>query len=66
MELVTAAGESPELAGRMRLIPFSALGGTGLLPVFRPDSVRVDGEERTGLLAAISAAAAGDGFEGIL
>ena len=66
VELVTAAGESPELAGRMRLIPFSALGGTGLLPVFRPDSVRVDGEERTGLLAAISAAAAGDGFEGIL
>ena len=66
VELVTAAGENPELAGRMRLIPFSALGGTGLLPVFRPDSVRVDGEERTGLLAAISAAAAGDGFEGIL
>ena len=66
VELVTAAGDSPELAGRMRLIPFSALGGTGLLPVFRPDSVRVDGEERTGLLAAISAAAAGDGFEGIL
>lgn len=66
VELVTAAGEITELAGRMRLIPFSALGGTGLLPVFRPDSVRVDGEERTGLLAAISAAAAGDGFEGIL
>ena len=66
VEFVTAAGDSPELAGRMRLIPFSALGGTGLLPVFRPDSVRVDGEERTGLLAAISAVAAGDGFEGII
>ena len=33
VELVTAAGDSPELAGRMRLIPFSALGGTGLLPL---------------------------------
>lgn len=56
----------PSLTGRFRLLPFSAVGGRGLLPVFRPERLSVGGEERRDLLVAVSAAAQGDGFEGIL
>ncbi|MGX8693003.1 MAG: sigma-E processing peptidase SpoIIGA [Clostridia bacterium] len=56
----------PSLAGRFRLLPFSAVGGRGLLPVFRPERLSVGGKERRDLLVAVSAAAQGDGFEGIL
>ena len=66
VELVTAAAAVPELKGRLRLIPFATVGGTGLLPVFRPERVLVDGRERDGMLAAISADASGDGFEAIV
>lgn len=51
---------------RLRLISYSTVGGSGLLPLFRPDCVKVDGKTRDGLLAAISADAEGDGFEGIV
>ena len=50
----------------LRLLSYSSVGGGGLLPLFRPDCVRVDGKPRKGLLAAVSADAEGDGFEGIL
>lgn len=56
----------PGLAGRFRLLPFSAVGGRGLLPVFRPEQLSVGGEARRDLLVAVSAAAQGDGFEGII
>lgn len=56
----------PSLAGRFRLLPFSAVGGRGLLPVFRPERLSVGGEERRDLLVAVSPAAQGDGFEGII
>lgn len=56
----------PKLAGRFRLIPYSSVGGRGLLPVFRPEQLMVGGEERGDLLVAVSPAAQGDGFEAIL
>ena len=56
----------PSLAGRFRLIPYRAVGTHGLLPVFRPESLSIGGEERRDLLVAVSPAAQGDGFEGIL
>lgn len=56
----------PALAGRFRLIPFRAVGGGGLLPVFRPEELRVAGAARRDLLVAVSPNASGDGFEGII
>ena len=56
----------PALAGRFRLIPYTAVGASGLLPVFRPDGLLVDGREEKELLVAVSPSAAGEGFEGIL
>ena len=66
VELLSAAGAYPELKGRLRLIPFSALGGGGLLPVFRPDRLLIGGKEDRERLIAISPEAAGPGFEGIV
>lgn len=58
----------PEFAGRLRLIPYSAVGtASGLLPAFRPDSVTVDGALRDDLVVAISPTAiCGDGFDCII
>ncbi len=50
---------------KLRLVPYSAVGGAGLLAAFRPDSVTVNGEKRE-MLAAISPAVAGDGYDGII
>lgn len=63
--LVEAAAALPELRGKLRLIPYSALGGSGLLAGFVPDEAEVDGEARQ-LVVALSPAARGEGFEGIL
>ena len=50
-------GQVPELSNRVRLIPYSAVGvGSGLLPVFRPDSLMVDGKIRDGVLIAAAPA----------
>lgn len=35
--------QNPSPAGDVRLVPFSSMGGSGLLPAFRPDSVYVKG-----------------------
>ena len=61
-----ALASQPALAGRMRLIPYSAVGSRGLLAVFRPEALTVGGEARRDLLVAVSPAAQGDGFEGIV
>ena len=50
---------------RFRLLQCASVGGPALLAAFRPDTVTVDGEKRS-LLVAISDAAKGDGFEGIV
>lgn len=62
MEMASAL---PRFEGRLRLIPYSSLGGSGLLCAFRPDSVLCDGEKLE-IMAALSHAAAGDGFQAIL
>lgn len=63
--LVEASGAYDMLTGRFRLIPYSAVGSTGLLATFRPDEVRVDGAKHE-MLVAISPAVSGDGYEGII
>ena len=55
-------------AGKMRLIPYSAVGTrSGLLPAFRPDSLTVDGKVHEDILVAVSpTAVSGDGFDCII
>lgn len=65
VELLQAADKT-ELRGRLRLVPYSALGVSGMLPMFRPEVLRLDGRERKELLAAISKSASGEGFQGIV
>lgn len=45
----------PGYAGRLRLIPFSSVGGTGLLLAVRPDRLTVDGKPEDNVLIAITA-----------
>ena len=66
VELVSCLNGLSRLKNRFRLIPYSALGGGGLLPVFRPDRLLIDGREEKDRLIAISPQAAGAGFEGII
>ena len=66
VDLVEASEKIPPLAGRVRLLPFRTLSGQGLLPVFHPDGLWIDGAKQPDLLVAISPEAQGDGFEAIL
>lgn len=66
VELLELAERVPELKGRLRLVPYSAVGASGLLPAFRPESLTVDGEPDRERLIAVSPDAAGDGFDAIL
>ena len=66
IELMECAAALPELRGRLRLIPYSAVGAQGLLPLFRPDSLSVDGQAKKETLVAISKAAEGSGFQAII
>ncbi len=43
----------------MRLIPYTGVGGGGLLLAFRPDRITVDGRERRDLIAAVASAPLG-------
>ncbi len=66
IDLVDALSQLPEYAGKLRLIPFHSLGGSGLVPVFRPEQLWVDGKEADDLLVAVSREARGNGFDAIL
>ena len=66
VEMMERAAQSPVLGGRLRLLPYKALSGEGMLPVFRPDEVMVEGKTRAGLLVGISAAASDYGFDAII
>ena len=66
VELLEFCAALPELRGRFRLVPYSAVGTSGLLPAFRPEELFIDEREDKELLIALSESAAGDGFEGIL
>lgn len=65
-EILEAAASLDALCGRLRLIPYSAVGARGFLVAFRPDRVCVGGEERRDLLVALSPSASGEGHEAIL
>ena len=56
----------PEYAGKFRLIPYCAVGVSGMLPVFAPELLFIDGKEEKELLVAVSPTAVGDGFEAII
>lgn len=66
VELLEALSADPALRGRFRLLPCSHVGGSSLLPVFRPDRLAVDSEATTDLLIAVSPHAHGEGYEAIL
>ena len=66
VELLEALSRDALYAGKLRLAPFRCLGGGGLLPVFRPEALWVDGKKRDNLLVAVSPDAHGNGFDGIL
>lgn len=66
IELMELSAAIPELAGKFRLVPYSALGGTGLLAAFHPDALHIDGKPCPQLLAAISRELSGEGFEAII
>ena len=54
VELMEALPYFEALRPRFRLIPFSSIGqSAGLLPVFRPDALRIDGKERADLLVGL-------------
>ncbi len=59
---------APALAGRLRLIPYTAVGTkSGLLPAFRPDSITLDGKKRDDIIVAVAPnAVSGDGFDCII
>ena len=63
--LLELSSQLPELKGRLRPLSCSSLGGSSLLPVFRPDRLLVDGRPRSGVLIAVSPHAAGEDFEAL-
>lgn len=65
VELLELSAQLPELSGRLRLLPYTALSGGGLLPVFHPDSLVIDGAAQNDTLIGISPLAAGEDFEGL-
>ena len=60
------AARQTSLEGKLRLVPYAALGGEGLLPAFRPDFLELDGTPDPHTLVAVSPRACGEDFEGIL
>lgn len=66
VELVEKSAQAQDFPAKLRLLPYSNIGGEGLLPIFRPDEVRVNGKPRQGLVVGISAAASADGFDAII
>ena len=64
-ELLARCAELPALRGKLRLLPFSAVGGGGLLPLFRPEALSLGGRDAPDVLVAVSPQAAGDGYEAL-
>ena len=66
VELQELSAQIPELSGRLRLLSYSAVGGSGLLPAFRPERLFIDGQEQRDYLIAVSPQTVGDGFDAII
>ncbi len=58
----------PTLSGRLRLIPYSAVGtDSGMLAAFRPDIIVIDGKIRDDIIVAISPTpVGGEGFDSLI
>lgn len=52
--LVEHLSRQPGLSGRMRLIPFNSVGGSGLLAAFRPDALSIGGKPIENTLVAFT------------
>ena len=65
-ELLSCADALEPLRGRLRLVPYTAVGAKGFLAAFRPDALFIGGRERDDLLVALSPSASGDGFDAII
>lgn len=66
VELMEQAARTPALKGKLRLIPYTAVGVSGLLPAFRPELLLVDGKPDKEHLIAVSSNAVGDGFDAVI
>jgi len=66
VELLQLANEVPELAGKFRLVSYRALGTEGIIAVFRPEALTIDGKAEKELLVGISQEALGDDFEAVI
>lgn len=55
-ELLYVLSEDPAYSGRLRLIPFQSVGGSGLLFAFRPDELTIDGVPAEDTLVAVTSA----------
>ncbi len=64
--IVQRSASDPALFGKLRLIPYSALGGQGLLPAFQADKLLADGNEAKNMLVAVSPQLCGDDFDAII
>ncbi len=49
-----------------RLIPYTAVGGSGMLPAFKADKAVIDNKELSSVIVAVSDNAHGDDYDGIL
>lgn len=64
--IVQRSATDPALFGRLRLIPYSALGGQGLLVAFQADRLLADGRDENNMLIAVSPRLGGDDFDAII
>lgn len=69
-DVVTAGAAGPEIQKRFRLIPYRAIGGGGLLPAFKCDSVKAMHGEKQYLIgnaiAAVSNETLGEDYNAII
>ena len=49
-----AADEDVIRRNKIRFIPFNTVGNSGLMPVFKPDKIKVDGKVKNDLLIGVS------------
>ncbi len=66
LDILSCADAQEALRGKLRLVPYAAVGARGFLVAFRPERLLVDERERCDLLVALSPSALGEGFEAIL
>ena len=64
--IIAESENDPALRGRLRLIPYSALGGSGLLAAFQPEKLFTDSKAAKDILIAVSPSISGKDFEAVL